>query len=649
MHEAKVRKAVILIVEDETIVALDMRLRLEKLEYVVCAVAGSAQAAIEKNRECQPDLILMDIKLKGDQDGIEAAIHIQAESGTPVIFVTAFTDDATIARVREASPFGYIVKPFHEREVSIAIELALAKHAYQKSLEQAKQLAEESNRAKSSFLSNISHELKTPLNSIIGFVDLAFQLAEGDDLREYLLFAGRGARRLEASINAILDYTKLENNALAPISSEFYIEDLLIRVWEPYAPDAYAKGLAISLYIDPALPESMSGDANKIATILKNLVENAVKFTTSGHVRLLAELEQQSNKKRMHIVVSDTGTGISKTKLQNLFDPFSQGDASYTRLFEGLGLGLCLVKKLTDLMAIELNIDAQDSNGTTVHLYLDLPQASTPAYQLSNPDHARLSVGGYGLVPVIAEDLGRTVNMLGAKYINLSEQEYTPTELDLLYIELAAWSRAPNEVKEALFESVHCISDRLIILGSPTDPYCYEKRSESYFRRPFPIQLSLVYDDIVKCSHFNPDSDTISHSGIAQACDPAVHTANAAALYEAEPGKLSRSGSAYTALTREALLEAFADEQMKLHLLGLWTDLRIAFDAQDFSIIERTTKRYYDEFSRDDAKACARLTLSLLMDIRKGPGPWIHDMQNMLHKEIAQLIDTLKIRQGGFI
>jgi len=223
-------KATILIVEDETIVALDMRQRLEKLGYQVCGVAGTAAAAIERYRQHNPDLVLMDIKLKGDQDGIEAATIIQSEGGPPVIFVTAFTDAATIDRVRAASPFGYIVKPFHEREVSIAIELALSKHAHQKSLEKAKQIAEESNRAKSSFLSNISHELKTPLNSIIGFVDLAFQLAEGDDLREYLLFAGRGARRLEASINAILDYTKLENNALVPIATEFYIEDLLTRI-----------------------------------------------------------------------------------------------------------------------------------------------------------------------------------------------------------------------------------------------------------------------------------------------------------------------------------------------------------------------------------------------------------------------------------
>lgn len=636
-------KATILIVEDETIVALDMRQRLEKLGYQVCGIASTAAIAIDKYRQCRPDLVLMDIKLKGDQDGIEAATVIQQEGGPPVIFVTAFTDAATIERVHAASPFGYIVKPFHEREVSIAIELALSKYAHQKALEKAKQAAEESNQAKSSFLSNISHELKTPLNSIIGFVDLAFQLAENDDIKEYLLFAGRGARRLEASINAILDYTKLEHNALVPISSEFYLEDLLSRVWEPYAPDAYAKGLAISLFIDPRLPESLHGDANKLGTILKNLVENAVKFTTNGYVRLAAEYEIVKDRPYLHISISDSGTGITKEKLQNLFDPFSQGDASYTRLFEGLGLGLCLVKKLTDLMGIELRVQAERLEGTCVELLLPLPEMADALPDKSATPASRVRIASFGLPTVIADDLVAMLSCLGAQCYKLDVHAMPSIQFDLLYVELAAWFKLSESDRSSLFACVGCVADRLIILGSPTDPYCYVKKPESYFRRPYPLLLSVLREDVerseqypvIKLSEAKQDKNRLSEACFDQIEIP-VFT----------PPELKAEGdsfSVYRRLVEEVVSDSVDNPETRQHLETVWQELSAAFDAQDFHVIERCAKHHFDTFSDQGNKTAARLMLALLMDTRKGPGPWIHDMHRLLRKnlfELSPIIDT---------
>ena len=115
----------ILVVEDENIVALDMRMRLEAMGYRVVDVVETASLAIERAASLSPDFVLMDIKLKGEQDGIEAAGHLRERAEVPVIFVTAFTDERTLERAKQASPYGYIVKPFHERELRIAIELAL--------------------------------------------------------------------------------------------------------------------------------------------------------------------------------------------------------------------------------------------------------------------------------------------------------------------------------------------------------------------------------------------------------------------------------------------------------------------------------------------------------------------------------------------
>ena len=163
----------ILVVEDENIVALDMRMRLEAMGYRVVDVVETASSAIERAASLLPDLVLMDIKLKGEQDGIEAAGHLRERAEVPVIFVTAFTDERTLERAKQASPYGYIVKPFHERELRIAIELALYKHQYELSIRRARDIAEEANRIKGEFLANMSHELKTPLNSVIGFTELA--------------------------------------------------------------------------------------------------------------------------------------------------------------------------------------------------------------------------------------------------------------------------------------------------------------------------------------------------------------------------------------------------------------------------------------------------------------------------------------------
>lgn len=623
-------KARILIVEDETIVALDMRHRLASLGYKVCDVAATAQGAIDKARDLRPDLILMDIKLKGDADGIEAANVINAADGPPIIFVTAFTDDATLARVRTTSPYGYIVKPFHEREMAIAIELALSKYSYQKSLEKAKNLAEESNRAKSSFLSNISHELKTPLNSILGFIDLALQLTENDELTEYLLFASRGARRLEASINTILDYTKLENKALVPMVTEFIIEDLFMRSWEPYAGDAYMKGLAIGLYIDPALPASLVGDAAKIATILKNLVENAVKFTTRGYVRLGGTRVERLGQSYLHIQISDSGTGIAPHKLAQLFTPFSQGDASYTRLYEGLGLGLSLVKKLTELLNIELKVSFDERHGTCVDLFLPLPAQVESACSL--PDHrlAGLRVAMYGLPETIAEDLTAMVTPLGVTCWTFDPEPAGAANWALIYIELAAWAKANQDLRNRLYAAVGCVADRLVILGAPTDPLCYIRRSESFFRRPYPLQPSLVYEDLLRYA------GSVNPVGSSQAAPTPAAVSPPDGLAELfEPDAGGDYGRALPSVYGRLLDEAALDmtPQMSETLTLLWHDLRLAFESQDLGLIERTAKRHYDDFCLRQYAAAARFVLTLLMDARKGAGPWIHELQILLQKD----------------
>ena len=130
-------KAQILVVEDDNIVVLELRDRLQSLGYAVSAVASFGEEAIEKAAETRPDLILMDIRLKGDIDGIEAAEEIRARSDIPVVYLTAYADEDTLQRAKVTEPYGYIIKPFEERELHIAIEVALYKHKAEEALRES--------------------------------------------------------------------------------------------------------------------------------------------------------------------------------------------------------------------------------------------------------------------------------------------------------------------------------------------------------------------------------------------------------------------------------------------------------------------------------------------------------------------------------
>jgi CheY-like chemotaxis protein len=133
-------KATILVVEDERVVASDLRLRLESGGYAVCAIVSSGLEAVEKAGALRPDLVLMDVTLRGEFDGIQAAEEIRKRHGLPVVYLTAHSDEGTLQRAKISEAFGYILKPFEEREIFANIEMALYKHAMEKRLRESERL-----------------------------------------------------------------------------------------------------------------------------------------------------------------------------------------------------------------------------------------------------------------------------------------------------------------------------------------------------------------------------------------------------------------------------------------------------------------------------------------------------------------------------
>lgn len=394
--------AAILIVEDENIVALDMKMRLESLGYRVIGVVDSGNAALEFLSGSVPDLVLMDIKLKGSMDGIETARIARDRLDVPIIFVTAFTDEQTLERAKLASPYGYIVKPFHERELRIAIELALYKFQYELSMRRSKEIAEEANKVKGEFLANVSHELKTPLNSVIGFTELSLDKSVDDEQRDYLTTVLRSARSLVTLIDSILDFSRLENGKLAPVFAPFPVDALLGECVDLLAVGACSKGLEVSYRRDPSLPATLVSDRSRLRQVLMNLIDNAVKFTDRGRVRLCAEKAEQPRSSALprglmeaagregkpafglRLIVEDTGIGMPPEKISLAFERFTQLDGSKTRPAGGTGIGLAIVAKSVEVLGGSVHVDSSLGHGSRFEI--TVPVFEVPGESDGNRD-----------------------------------------------------------------------------------------------------------------------------------------------------------------------------------------------------------------------------------------------------------------------
>jgi two-component system, response regulator PdtaR len=169
-------QATILVVEDEGIVAQEIKSRLEKSGYLVCAVAHDGRTAIAHAGEMQPDLVLMDIRLKGEMDGIDAAGLIRERFNLPVVYLTAYTDPATLERAKANEPFGYVVKPFETRSLMVSIEIALHRHR-----SESERIYREKLQAVLETAGAICHELNQPMMAISGHTELLMDTLDQDD------------------------------------------------------------------------------------------------------------------------------------------------------------------------------------------------------------------------------------------------------------------------------------------------------------------------------------------------------------------------------------------------------------------------------------------------------------------------------------
>ncbi|GAB3663097.1 hypothetical protein GCM10027596_25770 [Nocardioides korecus] len=241
-------------------------------------------------------------------------------------------------------------------------------------LEAARRSAEEADSAKSLFLANMSHEVRTPLTSVLGATEM---LGEGDldeQQQRLVQIIQRSGERLLHLVNDILDVSRLEAGKLAVHHAPFTLAGIVadLRTWAD--PLALREGLSLRHEIDPRLPETVVGDAMRVAQVLSNLVGNALKFTEDGEVALRVEGlgGRPDGVVAVRFSVTDTGIGIDPARLTSLFESFTQVDSSRTRRFEGAGLGLAICKELVGLMGGELQAESTPGSGSTFAFVLPM-------------------------------------------------------------------------------------------------------------------------------------------------------------------------------------------------------------------------------------------------------------------------------------
>jgi PAS domain S-box-containing protein len=275
----------------------------------------------------------------------------------------------------------------------------------ERELREAQQRAVLADRAKSEFLANMSHEIRTPMNGVLGMAELLAKSELDAKQKTFTDIIVKSGNALLTIINDILDFSKIDAGQLVLDPAPFNLAEAIEDVATLVSTRAKEKDLELIVRVEPKLTDLYIGDVGRIRQIITNLLGNAVKFTDSGHVLVDAAGDKRADCTKLTISVTDTGMGIPENKLKQVFEKFSQVDASSTRRHEGTGLGLAITSRLVALMGGEIGVDSAEGKGSTFWFTVELPHAGTRSTRRVTP----LDVSGARILIIDDNAVNRSI------------------------------------------------------------------------------------------------------------------------------------------------------------------------------------------------------------------------------------------------
>ncbi len=308
------------------------------------------------------DLIIPD-EMRGE---VSQAMEQMSETGEPIPSAELSLRCSDGSRALVYSSHAVVRVPGRTPEI-FCIDVDLSERAKsEEALRQAKDRAEAASLLKSQFLANMSHEIRTPMNGVLGMLQLLQDTRLSEEQSQYVNLSISSAGMLMNLLNDVLDYSLIETGNIEIERVPVDIHSLLQKTKEAFEPLAARKNLAFTLHIDSCLLPDMVGDSARLRQILCNLLDNAVKFTSAGRIDLFAHACGSAgvDPDRIVFTVTDTGIGIPKGKIPELFQRFSQLDGSTTRKYGGSGLGLVISRSLAELMGGDIRVESEEGVGS---------------------------------------------------------------------------------------------------------------------------------------------------------------------------------------------------------------------------------------------------------------------------------------------